>query len=169
MSEWVQTALWVFFIGLVFLLVWRRDRILRMWFRRNKTRLSLDAYFRVYGAGSAFRFLAWPSMLSGVAVAWHVWQTPLLMILLLCVCIGGLVDLWFLRNARRRRLLDSIRAARFRACPCCLYSLTGLGRSGRCPECGESYDVSKLEEIWQELLATDKQSHVETGGRGGDN
>lgn len=55
--------------------------------------------------------------------------------------------------ARRAR-----RVRRAECCPCmhCGYTLTGLPRRSRCPECGTAHDVIRLHQFWRRGLLTRK-------------
>lgn len=39
-----------------------------------------------------------------------------------------------------------------RVCPSCYHDLNGIGRSGKCPECGLNFDRASLKEAWARPL-----------------
>lgn len=68
--------------------------------------------------------------------------------------IHMLVELTAGRARRRRALLQMLAEERYLRCPMCLYCLQSLAARGRCPECGEPYDVEQLRQTWHERLGT---------------
>ena len=50
---------------------------------------------------------------------------------------------------REKRFVERVRGLDYRVCPSCGYLLTGLPDSGKCPECGEDYELQKLRDIWR--------------------
>ncbi len=55
--------------------------------------------------------------------------------------------------ARRKISLMLIEVGRknYKVCASCGYDLTGLAHESRCPECGCSYDLHQLKELWEGL------------------
>jgi len=72
------------------------------------------------------------------------WVGLVAIALVLGTCV---VVLWRLRRLERR-----VAATGGRLCPCCHYDMSGGERLGRCPECGEQYDVRELPAMWRQVF-----------------
>lgn len=61
----------------------------------------------------------------------------------------SIVFIWrtIIKNRRRE-----VRAAHYRLCPWCEYSLVGLEERGVCPECGASFNPDRLIVEWHRRL-----------------
>lgn len=49
----------------------------------------------------------------------------------------------------KRRIKARIKACGYMVCVECGYELTGLGNSGRCPECGTPFEEESLRKTWR--------------------
>ena len=54
------------------------------------------------------------------------------------------------RFRRRARVLA---ACDWRQCRWCRFDLRGLADTGRCPECGEEYDIEEVRKWWKDMMA----------------
>jgi len=57
---------------------------------------------------------------------------------------------------RLERFLGTVAGMENRVCPCCAYSLAGLGNVGICPECGYNYDIAQVTSSWDEVMRNRK-------------
>ena len=55
----------------------------------------------------------------------------------------------FAISSDHNRFLRKVRGSRYRICPDCGYSLSGLPDRHACPECGLRYTVEELEQRWR--------------------
>ena len=77
------------------------------------------------------------------------------------------LGLWLCVRVVRRRLNRYVAMHRFEVCTTCGYPLSGLGSSGCCPECGETYEINEVVNVWQ-YWATGGRSRRGPGGHPGD-
>ncbi len=66
----------------------------------------------------------------------------------------------FFRRAKRR-WIASMERDDWRRCPYCFFNLRGLDERGRCPECGEAYQIERVRELWREGMRSKGKERVE--------
>jgi hypothetical protein len=76
--------------------------------------------------------------------------TAILGIILAAPLLGGALLAWSFRS--RLRILRRVASNNFLVCGCCGYSLVQSPHIGQCPECGTSYDSSRLRSFWIRYL-----------------
>lgn len=69
---------------------------------------------------------------------------------------GAAWSLFILPRRTMKQFWEEVRAAEFRVCPECHYSLRGLDSCGACPECGRPFEQSKLRQDWRRIMGEDE-------------
>jgi hypothetical protein len=106
---------------------------------RNLTKnLVMTIVIGVAIVWSAYKY-AWPR--------WMWWPVVAAGILIVTNLILDIADL-----SKSSALRKAIREHDYRLCPSCRYSLVGLPSSGKCPECGVSYDIAQVQSEWRRWL-----------------
>ncbi len=126
----------------------------RWW--RDPSRIVRRFYMRMF---LPMLLVAVLSTTAGLLKLPHIWPIgdamPAVMIgmgVVLILWLSAIV-LW------EKRLVQKLRAADYKLCPHCRYDLTGHESLFNCPECGEAYDIKKIQAAWKSFRP------VVSGGR----
>lgn len=66
------------------------------------------------------------------------------------VLIAGIVASRVFDAGRAKRTRDMLAACDYRCCLSCKFDLRGLPESGKCPECGEQYEIEDVRKWWKD-------------------
>jgi len=72
------------------------------------------------------------------------WALPFALVVILAIWVPP----WYVK----RRLKRFVHHNRFQVCPYCAYVLAGLPEQHNCPECGHSYDLEEIRQLWVSFL-----------------
>lgn len=89
-------------------------------------------------------------LLLALSTGWLNLRSTLKAMVLAALAIYVVVIVWdMLIGLRRHRRTARLVQNRFQICQSCSYLLVGLGESGRCPECGNQFNVKATEAVWR--------------------
>ena len=93
-----------------------------------------------------------PILAFGLVV--HFWpsiaSTGVFVVSFTVVFIGGTGAYFVWSQISIRRLQSKLIANNRRYCLYCFFDLRGLDKTGTCPECGEPYEIWKVQNEWRE-------------------
>lgn len=119
----------------------------------NKSSRSHFTYFKKR-ATEVETLLARVSWGSAIVVLLLIFMTPNSMGTLKFILVGSLfsmmIVLQVLYRIARRNAREKIRSEDYLLCNNCCYSLGGLPEEAMCPECGNDYKISEVQEYWKQ-------------------
>lgn len=71
--------------------------------------------------------------------------------------VPGLVAVGMIVAMLEHRLRRRVERSAYCMCASCGYSLSGLPRHSRCPECGVAHDLLRLEEFWRRTVRSSQE------------